>query len=321
MLDQIASFIQGHDSFVISTHMSPDGDAVSSALGMYWILKKLHKKAVIVMCDPAPKHLDFLPGIGKILSPKQWEEADYEQAIIVDCGNAKRVGDELYEGFQHKFVINLDHHIDNPLFGNLHHVQDVASATVVIDEVREALDVPLDQTIATCFYTGLMSDTNGFRNANVDENVLAIATKWASAGVDPHYISKNLFERQSWNEMQLLGYALSQTHIEDKIIWCAIPHEIFEKLDVHPNDTDGIVAQLRSVDGIEISAFFKEIDHGKVKVSLRTKSDLPVNSIAQHFGGGGHIKAAGCLILDSLENATQMVLEKIREHMSLAVQS
>lgn len=318
MLDQIASFIQGHDSFTISTHMSPDGDAVSSALGMYWILKKLDKKAVVVMCDPVPRHLDFLPGVEKVLLPKEWDEVHYEQAIVVDSGNAKRVGDQLYEGFRNKFVINLDHHVDNPGYGNMHYVAGHASATMVIDELREALGVPLDQTLATCFYTGLFSDTNGYRNANVDESVLDISTKWVGAGADPHFIAKNLFERQSWPEMQLLGYALSETHIEDKIIWCAIPHEIFGRFGVHPNDTDGIVGQLRSVDGIEVSAFFKEIDQDKVKVSLRTKSDLPVNSIAQHFGGGGHVKAAGCLIHDTLENATQMVIEKVREHMTAA---
>lgn len=314
LLDQIASFIQGHDRFVISTHISPEADALGSALALYWGLKKLKKQALVVMRDPVPKTLDFLPGASQVLSPKALNDADFEQVIVVDCGHPKRVGEDLFERFKGHFLINIDHHCDNPRFGNLHHVRELASATMVVDELLAVLDIRLDATLATCLYAGLMADTNAFRNANVDAAALACATRWVKAGALPHQVAKNMFERQSWQEMQLLAYALSATRLDDGVIWCTIPQSAFEQFAVHPNDTDGIIVQLRAVEGVDIAILFKEIDKDKVKISLRAKGDVPVNKIAQQFGGGGHLKAAGCFVEGPLDQVTEAVLTYIHKH-------
>lgn len=314
MLDQIASFIQGHDRFVISTHVSPEADALGSALALYWGLRQLKKQAIVVMRDPVPKNLDFLLGVSEILSPKALHDEDFEQVIVVDCGHPKRVGKELFERFKGHFLINIDHHCDNPRFGNLHYVRELASATMVVDELFKVLDVRLDATLSTCLYAGLMADTNAFRNANVDAAALDSATRWVEAGTNPHQVAQNMFERQSWREMQLLAYALSATQLDDKMIWCSIPQSAFEQFDVHPNDTDGIIVQLRAVEGIDIAILFKEIDKDKVKISLRAKGDVPVNQIAQHFGGGGHVKAAGCFVEGPLDQVAEIVLTHIRKH-------
>lgn len=320
MLDQIASFIQGHDRFVISTHISPEGDALGSALAAYLVLKEMGKQAVVVMRDGVPHNLDFLPEVDRVIFPYQLDDDDYEQVMLVDCGKADRVGDNLFERFKGHFMINIDHHCDNPRYGNLHYVRELASATMVIDDVIEALGLSLNVELATCLYAGLMADTNGFRNANVNAGVLNIAAKWVSAGVDPHQVARNMFERQSWNETQLLAYALSSTEFEGGIAWCAIPRQTFDRFGVGHHQTDAIVSQLRSIAGVEISILLKEIDHNKVKVSLRAKGDVAVNGVAQHFGGGGHVKAAGCLVNDSLENVTQAVLDQVRKQLSPILQ-
>ena len=181
-MDPIASFIQGHDRFVISTHISPEGDAVGSALAVQLALERLAKRSQIVMRDPVPRNLEFLPGAKAILSAKQLNDDAYEQVILVDCATSKRVGPELYDRFKGRFLINIDHHCDNPRFGNLHHISDQASATMVVADLLKALQIPLDRDIATCLYAGLLADTNGFRNANVNAHVLATAAP-AEAGL------------------------------------------------------------------------------------------------------------------------------------------
>ena len=308
MLDQIASFIQGHDRFAISTHISPEADALGSALAVYWALKRLGKRTVVVMRDPVPRNLDFLPGAAQVVGPGAFDDDAYEQAIFVDCARANRVGEELYERFQGRFLINLDHHGDNPRFGNLHHVRDRASATMVVDELLDALELPLNEALATCLYAGLVADTGAFCNANADAEAMASASKWVLAGADPHWISKNMFERQRLNEVQLMAHALAGAELRDGVVWCAVTHEAFCRYGVHPNDTDGIIGQLRSIDGAEVAVLFKEVDPGKVKVSLRAKGAASVNGIAQRFGGGGHVRAAGCFVEGALEAVAQDVL-------------
>lgn len=318
MLDQIASFIQGHDRFAISTHISPEADALGSALAVFWALRCLGKRVVVVMRDPIPRNLDFLPGANQVISPNAFDDDAYEQAIFVDCARANRVGQELYERFQGRFLINLDHHGDNPRFGNLHHIRDRASATMIVDELLEALEVPLDETLATCLYAGLVADTGSFCNANTDAEAMAAASKWVEAGANPHWISKNMFERHRLNEVQLMAFALSQTESRDGVVWCAVPHEAFCRFDVHPNDTDGIISQLRSIQGAQVAALFKEVDPGKVKVSLRAKGEVSVNGIARRFGGGGHVRAAGCFVEGALEQVAQDVLACAWDHLRTA---
>ena len=315
-MDPIASFIQGHDRFVISTHISPEGDAVGSALAVQLALERLAKRSQIVMRDPVPRNLEFLPGAKAILSAKQLNDDTYEQVILVDCATSKRVGPELYDRFKGRFLINIDHHCDNPRFGNLHHISDQASATMVVADLLKALQIPLDRDIATCLYAGLLADTNGFRNANVNAHVLVTAAQWVAAGISPHAIAENIFEFQSWSEFQLLAHALAAAKCQDGLIWCAISHEQLQRFDLQYYDTDGIVTQLRAVEGVQIALLFKEIEPTKVKVSLRAKGAQTVNHIAQHFGGGGHSKAAGCLVEGSLESVTKDVLAYARQHVS-----
>jgi len=311
-LDQIASFIQGHDHFAVSTHVTPDGDALGSALATYWMLKRLGKQAVVVMHDAVPRNLDFLPGCEHVIRPHELDEEQYEQVILVDCGSSKRVGKTLHNQFKGRFTINIDHHCDNPRFGSLHYVRELASTTMVLDELREAIGLPLDQEVATCLYTGLVTDTGSFCNASVDETVLSAATRWVHAGVDPHFVAQNAFERQSWNEVQLQAYALSSMQREQGIIWCALPYDVFERFHLTPHDTDRLVSQLRAIEGGEVAVLFKEIDHDLVKVSFRAKGELSVNAIAQHFGGGGHVRAAGCLLEGPMNTVVQSVLDQVR---------
>lgn len=315
-MDQIVSCVQGHDHFVISTHISPDPDALGSALALQRALERLGKTSVVVLSDPVPLQLEFLPGAAGVLSPAALEGMAFEQVIVVDCASFKRVGDDLYERLKGHFLINLDHHVDNPRFGNLHYVRGAASCTLILDELIEALGLALDPELATCLYAGLMGDTNAFRTAEVKASVLTTAARWLEAGADHAAVTRNLFERKSWEEVQLLAYALNHLQREDGLAWCTLPLEVFSSADGRRLDTDWIVAQLRAIEGVEIAMLFKEIEPRRIKVSLRSKGQHDVNGIAQAFGGGGHLKAAGCLLEGTLEEATQAVLARVREQLA-----
>jgi phosphoesterase RecJ-like protein len=268
------------------------------------------------MCDPVPRNLKFLPGVEKIRPAVTLNDDDFEQAIVVDCGSFNRIGDDAYERFNGRFVINIDHHMDNPRYGNLHFVNEYPSTTMMVDVLLQEIGVPLDEELATCLYTGLLTDTNAFRNSNVNVAAMEAAARWVKAGANPHYISQQIYEQQSWAEMQLMGYALSQAKRENDVVSCAIPLGIFDELNVHPNDSDAVMGQLRSIEGSQVAVLIKEIDSDKVKVSFRSKSDIAVNEMARHFGGGGHAKAAGCLIEGKLDDVVEQVLSYVREQLA-----
>lgn len=316
-LEEIAKVIKEHEQFAITSHLGPEGDSIGSQLALCLILEHLNKEAVIVNRDPPPQNLRFLPRADKIIKPSELKELKSSLHIwfVVDCGDITRVGEEIHHLLKSAFIISIDHHLSNPGFGHINYIKPVASTCQLIYEFARYLGVPISKEFADCVYTGIVADTDSFRNANVSPEVLNTAAELLGYGADPRRISIQLYESRGWSELQLLSYVLAHAKLLDGIIWSAIPKEVFAQTNTSVNETERIVEELRAVDGIAVAVLFKELENGRVKVSFRSKDKFNVDGIARAFGGGGHEKAAGCLIVGKLSEVETAVLEELRRRL------
>jgi phosphoesterase RecJ-like protein len=317
MLSEVKAVIRAHARFGILSHIGPEGDAIGSELALKFMLEQLDKEAWVANRDLAPPSLKFLPGANEILHPTQLRSDDIEVWCVVDCGDLSRVGEDALKLFQEgQIILNIDHHHrDNPRFGHVNFVKEAASTTKLLYELARYLNVEITPQIATCLYTGIVADTDSFRNSNVSREVLETAAQLLSYGVDTREIAINIYERRSLYELQLLAYVLQNAQFSDGIIWSSIPKTVFHKTNTSVTDTERLVEELRSVEGVEVAVLFKELDNGKIKVSLRSKGQATVNGVARLFGGGGHEQAAGCVIPGDLSEVQERVLSELNRHL------
>lgn len=324
----IAQLIHEYGQFAITTHISPEADAIGSALALRLILHRLEKRAAVVLQDPLPSNLRFLKGSEGVRRPGEPLGFEPEAWLVVDCASLERVGESVRQLIEKgsQPIVNIDHHLGNTNFGRLNWVQPVAATALLILELAHLLKVEPDPQIATCLYAGIVADTDSFRNANTTREVFEAASYLVERGARAREVAQNLYERRSLGELRLLGYALLNAQIEEledrdknwrrRIIWCALPREAFSQVGAAPHETERLVEELRTLEGVEVAVLFRELEGGRVKVSLRSKGELNVSELAQRFGGGGHEQAAGCVVKGELSQVEGLILEELRRRLS-----
>lgn len=307
----------------ITAHVGPDGDTLGSMLGLKFALEKARPNIQTVDCVISGKMPDvyrFLPGIRQILRFE--ESADklqktYDVAISVDCGSIDRLGLAQPTFESATISVNIDHHISNDQFGTINVVQPTAAASgeVLYDLLKE-MKIPLDANIATCLYTAIVTDTGGFKYSNTTAKVMETTAGLISAGANPEYIFKQLYEEQPLVLMTLQADAfLKSEYNDDKSLgWATITRKMLDEHQALDEHVDGLVETLRRVDTVMVSAVFKETPNGHTKVSTRSDThDIDVAAVMGLYGGGGHKMAAGCTIEESPEAAKQKVLPVLEE--------
>lgn len=321
-LKEIARKILNSNKIGISFHQSPDGDAMGSALALLNALRYLKKDAYIISRDIIADNLEFL-SLGKEVdgnttSPKNGTDL----VVVVDCGNFERISADL--SFYKGFLINVDHHISNDKYGDLNYVDTKAASTgEIIFSLIENLSILFDKeteilkNIGTCLYTTIVTDTGSFRHSNVTERTHEIASKLIAIGVNNTEIYKNLFDNRKMKKLNLMGYAFehARLHLDGKVIVVGLSEEILKSYECEQEDTSDIIGNLLSVKDVEVAILLKETSDG-TKASLRSKNNFDVRSIAENFGGGGHIKAAGVMQKGVfLEDAKENLLNKIESEL------
>lgn len=313
MVEQILTVIREYERFAVTSHLGPEADAIGSLLALKQMLEALGKEAWAVLRDPVPETLRFLPGAEAVHSTLPVSRKSIDAWFVVDCGQINRVGEVILQLLQdHPLIINIDHHSDNPRFGQINWVKFTASTTMILYELAQQLGLAITPELATCLYSGIIADTDSFRNSNVSADVLRVATDLIGHGADAREIAIQIYERRTLSEVKLLGQTLLSAQVTDGIIWSSIPQEAFRQTDTSVNDTERLVEELRATDGIQVAVLFKEMGTGKIKVSLRAKNQgLDVSRVARLFGGGGHKQAAGCLVPGRLEDVEARVLSEV----------
>ena len=317
MMQEVIAAIRKHKKFLISAHINPEGDSLCSQLAMKELVTALGKEAVIVNNDPVPDHYKFLPGIGK-LSTDLAGKVDFDAALILDCPTLKRIGGVADMIGREKTVINVDHHISSERFGNVNWVDSDASSTgEMVYKLFKEMNVPLTREIALCLYIAILTDTGSFNYDNTSAITHEIASDLLGYGLEPGSVSESVYERRTLIDIKLLGLVLSTLKVNrsGEIAYLAITRKMIAETGADISKSEGFVNYARSIDGVKVAALFKEDakDANKINVSFRSKSGVDVNKIASFFGGGGHVKASGCVLEGTLADAEAKVVAKIEE--------
>ena len=316
-IDNIIEFIKGSNDFVVTSHISPDGDNIGSTLSIYYSLIKLGKNVFYVLDDNSPQNLKFLLEGINILKSEEFKEENYS-IIALDCGDKRRICvDEQIINNANKIVC-IDHHASNDYYGDFNYIDIEASSTCelvynLLKRFNEKENLNLiDEKTATCLYTGLVTDTGNFAYSSTHPSSFEMAKDLLIFGAKRNEIIQNVFQSNPYNYYKLLGEALNTLDIvEMKVASITVTKEMLKRNVISFNDVDGITSYTRDIEGVEVGILIKEKKENEVKISLRSKNYVDVSEIAKKFNGGGHVRAAGCTIYDSVENAKKMVLEEV----------
>jgi phosphoesterase RecJ-like protein len=312
-LESLQHFIREADQVLIVSHVHPDGDAVSSTLATGYLLKKWGKQVTMVNESPVPKKFSILQGANEIVLPDQVSKR-FRCVIALDCADQERMGNTRQLMADDAFVVNIDHHATNDRFGDINIVVPDAAATVEIlfDWIEQA-EIRLDARLASYIYTGLLTDTGGFRYSNTTPKVLRIAAELVETGIEAHKIADAVLETVTMEQLLLLRKALSTLRRSDDglVAWMSLSRQETEAFLHSHEDLDGIVNYARNILGVDVGILFRETEEQTVKVSLRSREFVDVGKVAKSFGGGGHARAAGCTFHGSLKEAEEKILPRL----------
>lgn len=314
-LDEILIEIKDAEDIVIMAHEAPDGDAIGSALAMCLALKNMGKNAVILMKE-FPETFSYLPGTEFIKEESELEK--YDMAIVLDCPNIKRVVAEYIPYFESADVkVEIDHHTKNDMFGDYNVVNHVSPATCqILVSSFEYLGIKITKDIGICLLTGIITDTNGFRNSNITTESFEFASWSLENGINLPKIYKQamLTMSRSKYEAQRLSMERLEFLEDGKITFTYMTKEDDKALGVKAGEHDGIVEIGKSIEGVEVSIFLYEKDKG-FKASLRSNDYVNVSEVCVTFGGGGHIKAAGATLNMPFEEAKNAIIAEVKKYL------
>ena len=303
---------------VLACHQGPDGDALGSMLALQLALRERGVRASASWgSDPfvVPKHYGFLPGLDG-LSPPQEVPADPELMVTFDCGSLERLGTLEPNAKAAQQLICVDHHVSNDRFGtiNLIDPQIAASAAITYRLIGE-LGIPLTRDIATCLYTGILTDTGCFKYRNTTPEIHAIAGDLLSYGIAHDEIARIVYDTHPVGFLKVLAVALDRAEIipDASMIWTWVTRRDLEANGIDPEDTDGVIDSVRTADVAEVACVLKELPEGNYKVSMRAKASADVGALCESFGGGGHALAAGFTAEQKDPRAiASMIAERLR---------
>jgi len=313
----IRSAIDLADRILCISHVSPDGDAIGSLLGMGWILRHLGKQPTLALADKPSKDFGFIPGFDQIIGASDVADA-YDLIICLDAGSQDRMG-SVYRPAVHASIplLNIDHHITNTRFGSLDWVEARCAAVCqMLVYLADALGAPLDDNLAVALLTGLITDTLCFRTSSTDAYVLQAAVRLTDGGASIQEIVAHTLQSRSYTSLRLWGLILSTAQVEDGVIWAKYPLSQRQQIGAEDRDAEGLANFLLSAQEADISATFSErIDKsGKtvIECSFRAKPGFNVSAVALALGGGGHAPAAGCTLTGPLERVADEVVAALR---------
>lgn len=314
-LEQVVSILREKKTFLVAGHIGPEGDAIGSSLALAIALRDMGKKADVINRDPIPRQLGFLPHEGILFQRDALTEV-VDCLVVVDCADLRRTGFLEGKGTLPKTVVNIDHHVTNPLFGDVNWVVPEAVATgEMIYDLLKAMPVSITPPIATALYTALLSETGSFRYANTNQKSLRMGADLIDRGADPVAVARALFEINPLGKLELLGEVLTRLELSEdkKVAWVEVTRAQLQRTNTVDADTDDFISYPRSIEGIEAAVFFREVEPQKYKISLRSEGKVDVSLLAKGWGGGGHRNAAGCTILGNREEVKKKVLSSVQE--------
>ena len=310
-LERIRAAILERQRFLITSHSRPDGDSIGSQLAMAFALDGLGKQVRIVNADPAPEHyLDF-PGMNRVEVRQSVESPAVDAVIVMECSDLARTG---VAGLEEEFIINIDHHVGNRMYGALNWHDDTAAACgEMVFDLIAALGVPLSEEIATHVYLAILTDTGSFHHSNITPRTFDICRQAVEAGVNPATMARRVFDSNSFGKLKLIGALLDDMELVDegRLAVLHLDDRMLEKCGCTANDTEGLINLPLTAREIQAVVFFKNGSDGALRVSMRSKYDVDVRSVANEYGGGGHKNAAGFTAPGTDEVVRRAIVDKL----------
>ncbi len=309
-LEALADFLKECKWVSIFSHVNPDGDAIGSSCALAKALEKIGARADIYNASPIPHDYYFLPKAREIKLYTGTEELA-PVIIVLDSANLKRTELDKYPAaLAGRVIAEIDHHLGNEYFGKYNYVEAQAIANCEnVYRVLEEMGAEIDEETATALYLGISTDSGSFRFDAVTAETHRTAAALLEKGARTDLVRLHIYESVSKAKLTLQKYLFGHMAFacEGKIAWCALDKEILEETQAESNDIDGLVDILKNIEGVEIAVLLRERADG-IKVSFRSKEWVDVNQLAQKFSGGGHTRAAGATVQESLAKATEAVL-------------
>ena len=309
-LAEIRTAIHDRQHFVITSHARPDGDAIGSQLAMAFALRALGKTVRVLDKDPAPPQFQTFPGIQEIEVVSEVRRKG-DVAIVMECGDLSRTG---LKGLEDCFIINIDHHPGNAMYGAINWFDEGAAACgEMVFDVIEALGVRLTKEMATHVYIAIMTDTGGFHFGHVTPHTFEICRRCTEAGAQPEAIARAVYDSCSLGRLRLMGAVLHHLELEanGRLALANMSLTMLAECGATHEDADGLINVPLTVKDIDAVAFFKEISPESYRISMRSKGSVDVNVVARTFGGGGHKNAAGCSMNGPYQDVRRKLVEEL----------
>lgn len=306
-LQETGELLLQAEKIVLCTHVSPDGDTLGSALGLARFLRQQGKEVTVYCDDQINAGFGFLPEIELVQRPSADVIVEADMLAVIDASSFDRIGLAATQ-VRYKTLLNIDHHISNTRFADYLYLDAEAAATgEVMCDLFAAMGWPLDYEMAVCFYTAITTDCGSFRYANTTPKTMRQAAMLLEYGVQPNEISDCL-DMRSRSTVELLGKVLPSLTFErdGRIAYLTITNDLYDK----STNTDSFVSYPRYIEGVEIAVMFKAVEPEVTRVSMRSQS-VDVAQVAVRFGGGGHLRAAGCTIYAPVEEARRQLLAEL----------
>ncbi len=317
---QIRYEILRRQRFLLTSHARPDGDSIGSQLAMAFALDALGKQVRIVNSDRAPDHYQDFPGMERI-EIADHVSADVDAVIVMECSDLTRTG---VAGLEDQFLINIDHHAGNRMYGaiNWHDETSAACGEMVFDLIRE-LGVPLTYEIATHVYLAILTDTGSFHHSNIRPRTFDICRQTVEAGVNPAAMARRVFDSNSFGKLKLIGALLDSMELldEGRLAVMYLDDAMLQACNCTHNDTEGLINLPLTAREIQAVVFFKVVPQGDVRVSMRSKYDVDVRSVANQFGGGGHKNAAGFTVSGPVADVRPKIIALLEEAIAHGLQT
>ena len=319
---EIAQILREQESFLVLSHVRPDGDALGSEIAMGLALERMGKKVKVWNEEGLLEKFSFFPG-GEMVTLPPNEPEHFDVVLALDTATRQRLGDNCLAAVAGtKVWLNIDHHASNPRYGDLNHIDSTAPATgQILFEFLQSQKLPLDKAIAENLFAAISTDTGSFQYPQTTARTFEIAADILRCGIDVGRLSQQLYESYPRRRIELLRVLLDSMRFDagGKVASFSLPIATANALGVIPEDNEGLIDHLRAIEGVVIAIFFEELNDGKVRVSMRSKDErADVCTICLSFKGGGHKLAAGARVSGTLEDVGERVIaEAVRSVESL----
>lgn len=316
-LESLCEGLKRQKSFLLASHVNPEGDAVGSLIAIESLLRRLGKKTKIICEDAFPERLYCLPHRNRWNVYSKNSRFSFDALVVTDCPTLERIGRVKEIVTPSTVIFNIDHHISNTRFGRYNYIKPAAAACgEVVYEIFKYFKLLLTKEEATALYVSISTDTGSFKYSNSSVQAHLVAAELLRTGIDIERINEELYATYSLNKIQLYSRLLGkvQTAFKGRVAWVVMSRIDLKASGATYEDTEGFIDFLKNLKEVKVAFFLSEMQKAdEVKVSFRSKENYDVNQIATLFNGGGHKKAAGCTLYMSLSQAVDTILKAIKK--------